>query len=236
MHEKALHMSLLPSDTGKWKPLPWTLNLTSLLWSDFLSFSKAPPMPGWALVPGAIPVGTLTPDQTLWPSVPVSLLWGTLTLCCVVGLTKHSAKLWTHAYGILLELSAGSYFQKGNLIRSVPQAIKVFCANPWTIATPPPQAFLSMEFSRQDIGVSCYALLQAIFLTQGSNPGLLCLLHWQVGSLPLTPSGKPSHETGQLERFWHAYLRWLKLFIVKGPTKIFFQSPVDTKAISYLTV
>ena len=156
MHEKALHMSLLPSDTGKWKPLPWTLNLTSLLWSDFLSFSKAPPMPGWVLVPVAIPVGTLTPDQTLWPSVPVSLLWGTLTLCCVVGLTKHSAKLWTHAYGILLELSAGSYFQKGNLIRSVPQAIKVFCANPWTIATTLP-------------GFSIHGVFQARYWSQ-----LLC--------------------------------------------------------------
>ena len=29
----------------------------------------------------------------------------------------------------------------------------------------------------------CHALLQGIFLTQGSNPCLLCLLHWQVGSL-----------------------------------------------------
>ena len=28
-------------------------------------------------------------------------------------------------------------------------------------------------------------------LTQGSNPCLLCLLHWQEGSLPLTPPGKP---------------------------------------------
>ena len=28
-------------------------------------------------------------------------------------------------------------------------------------------------------------------LTQGSKPGLLCLLHWQVGSLPLAPPGKP---------------------------------------------
>ena len=27
--------------------------------------------------------------------------------------------------------------------------------------------------------------------SRGSNPGLLCLLHWQVGSLPLAPSGKP---------------------------------------------
>ena len=29
------------------------------------------------------------------------------------------------------------------------------------------------------------------FLTQGSNPNLLCLLHWQVGSLPLGHLGSP---------------------------------------------
>ena len=28
-------------------------------------------------------------------------------------------------------------------------------------------------------------------MTQGSNLRLLCLLHWQVDSLPLAPSGKP---------------------------------------------
>ena len=32
--------------------------------------------------------------------------------------------------------------------------------------------------------------LQDIFLTQGLNPRLLCLLHWQAGSLPLVPPGK----------------------------------------------
>ena len=35
--------------------------------------------------------------------------------------------------------------------------------------------------------VGCRFLLQGIFSTQGSNVHLLCLLHWQVGSLPLTP-------------------------------------------------
>ena len=34
-------------------------------------------------------------------------------------------------------------------------------------------------------------LLQGIFPTQGLNPGLLCLLHWQAGSLPLVLPGKP---------------------------------------------
>ena len=38
-------------------------------------------------------------------------------------------------------------------------------------------------------GVGCHALLQGIFLTQGLNPRLLCLLHWQAGSLPLALPG-----------------------------------------------
>ena len=34
-------------------------------------------------------------------------------------------------------------------------------------------------------------LLQGIFQTQGSNPHLLCLMHWQVDSLPLHHRGSP---------------------------------------------
>ena len=59
----------------------------------------------------------------------------------------------------------------------------------WTIAH---QATLSMGFSRQVYwsGLSCPP--PRIFLTQGLNPCLLCLLHWQAGSLPLAPPGKPT--------------------------------------------
>ena len=45
----------------------------------------------------------------------------------------------------------------------------------------------SRDFPGMDTGVGCHVLLQGIFLTQGSNPCLLCLLHWQVGSLQLSP-------------------------------------------------
>ena len=56
---------------------------------------------------------------------------------------------------------------------------------PWIVAC---QASLSMGYSPgKNTGVGCHALLQGIFPTQGSNPGLLRLLHWQVGSLPLVP-------------------------------------------------
>ena len=38
--------------------------------------------------------------------------------------------------------------------------------------------------------MGCHALLQGIFLTQGLNLSLLCLLHWQVDSSPTAPPGK----------------------------------------------
>ena len=43
----------------------------------------------------------------------------------------------------------------------------------------------------KNTGVSCHALLQGIFLTQLSNRHLFRLFHWQAGSLPLAPPGKP---------------------------------------------
>ena len=43
------------------------------------------------------------------------------------------------------------------------------------------------DFPGKNTGVGCHFLLQRIFPTQGSNPCLLCLLHWQVDSLPLVP-------------------------------------------------
>ena len=44
----------------------------------------------------------------------------------------------------------------------------------------------------KNTGVGCHTVLQEIFPTQGLNPCLLHLLHWQVGSLPLASPGKPN--------------------------------------------
>ena len=52
------------------------------------------------------------------------------------------------------------------------------------------------DFPGKNTGVGCHALLQGIFPTQGSNPHLLYLLCWQVGSLPLVLPGKASLYTG----------------------------------------
>ena len=50
------------------------------------------------------------------------------------------------------------------------------------------------HFPGKNTRVGCHFLLQAIFLTQGSNP---CPLHWQVGSLPTEPPQKLP--TGSIE-------------------------------------
>ena len=52
-----------------------------------------------------------------------------------------------------------------------------FFATPWTIALCP------WNSPGKNTGVGCHALLQEIFPTQGWNPHLLHLLHWQFGSL-----------------------------------------------------
>ena len=51
----------------------------------------------------------------------------------------------------------------------------------------------SMGFAMQEYWKGLHALLQGIVPTQGSSwPRELCFLHWQGGSLPLVPPGKPS--------------------------------------------
>ena len=62
------------------------------------------------------------------------------------------------------------------------------CATPRTVGH---QASLSMEFSGKILKWVVMSFSKGIFLTQGLNPHLFCLLHWQAGSLPLAPSGKP---------------------------------------------
>ena len=59
---------------------------------------------------------------------------------------------------------------------------------PWTVAS---QAPLSMECSRQEYWSGCIPFSRGSSPTQGLS--LICLLHWQAGTLPLAPSGKPRH-------------------------------------------
>ena len=56
----------------------------------------------------------------------------------------------------------------------------------------------------KNTGVGCHFLLQGIFLTQGPNLHLLCLLHWQAGSLSLAPPGKHNNWNQKQSLHWPA--------------------------------
>ena len=58
----------------------------------------------------------------------------------------------------------------------------------WTVAC---QSLCPWDSPGENTGMGCHALLQEIFPTQGWKQCLLHLLHWQAGSLPLVPYGKP---------------------------------------------
>ena len=58
----------------------------------------------------------------------------------------------------------------------------------WTVAL---QAPLSMGFSRQEFWSGLPSSPPEDLPNPGIDPSLSYLLHWQAGSLPLTPSGRP---------------------------------------------
>ena len=62
----------------------------------------------------------------------------------------------------------------------------------------PPDFSVHGDSPGKNTGVGCHALLQGTFPTQGLNPCLLLLLHWQVGSLPPASPGKPNDEVAVL--------------------------------------
>ena len=70
----------------------------------------------------------------------------------------------------------------------------------------------------KDTEMGCHALLQGIFPTQASNPGVLRLLHWQVGSLSLAPPGKPVGCLSSVQSLRHVRLfasPWIAAHLVK---------------------
>ena len=86
--------------------------------------------------------------------------------CVEPGRRSHEQDLSSHG-GLRLEAGPGAKGQESLCCCLVAKS----CLTPWPVAR---QAPLSMGVSRQE---SCRALLQGIFLTQGANPHLLCLLH-----------------------------------------------------------
>ena len=95
-------------------------------------------------------------------------------------------------------------------------------ATPWTVAL---QALCPWDSPGKNTGEGCHSLLQGIFPTQGSNLGLLRLLHWQVDSHHLEISsfirifqslhlaGRNSNHRGNCQRQLKAFLPVLSAYL-----------------------
>ena len=90
----------------------------------------------------------------------------------------------THKGSVHSQKCVLSHLKKSHLKESCPTLLQPHGLQPTRLLCPG-------DSPGKSTGVGCHALLQDIFPTQGSNPRLLCLLHWQAGSLPLMPPGKP---------------------------------------------
>ena len=109
-----------------------------------------------------------------------------LCVCCVHTYIYIHAHIYIHVF-----MCVKSYQSCLTLRPHGPQLARILC--PW-------------DSPGKNTGVGCHVLLQGIFPTQGWNPRLLHLLHWQVGSLPLLASGKSSYSNSGLFNWVYFYL------------------------------
>ena len=78
----------------------------------------------------------------------------------------------------------------------------------WPHGLQPTRLLCPWDFPGKSTRVGYHALFEGIFPTQGWNTHLSCLLHWQAGSLPQAPPGKPlrymcgQHRILSLHRLW----------------------------------
>ena len=82
----------------------------------------------------------------------------------------------------------------------------------WLHGLSPTRLLCPQDYPGNNNGVGCHALLQGIFPNQGSNLGLLCLIHWQADSLPLAPRDSQTLvkeqplETGELNNYQSSHM------------------------------
>ena len=189
---------------------PWLrrhyLLLRVAYFTDY-SFSSCPLSLGFVPAEVASPASNIITTEQWLKQGGVRGIWrrvetGIVLLISDAMLDPEWAGFHPHAYHLILERR---FMSSCPCLLSCFSRVWLFAAL-WTLAC---QAPLSMGFSRQKYwsGLPCL-LLQGIFLTQGSNPHLLHLLHWQVGSLSVVCPGKSpclhtsiqSREDGQVQK------------------------------------
>ena len=107
--------------------------------------------------------------------------------------SRNSSFHITNIYGVQSPLFIHIINDDSSCVLSHFSHVLLF-ATPWTGAWctgAQPRLFCLWGSPSKNTGVVCNFLLPGIFLTQGSSPCLLHLLHWQMGCLALALPGKP---------------------------------------------
>ena len=105
------------------------------------------------------------------------------------------------------------------LMCSIAYSCPTLLQPPWNVAN---QASRSWDFPSKNTGAVCHFLFQGIILSKGLYPCLLCLLHQQVDSLPL------SHLGGQPETFpkdFKGSFHKATVVVIPKQTKIYHHIP-----------
>ena len=130
-----------------------------------------------------------------------SIRWHFLTVpSLLVSLCLESPTLFPQICQLRLNWSFSPHQNQPLYFSELLSACCLFCrvrlfVTLWTVAH---QAPLYIGLSRQEYWSGLPCLLQGIFPTQGLNPHLFWLLHWQAGSLPLAPPGTPLNSCAPL--------------------------------------
>ena len=184
---------MLPLAPWKWRPTPRKQcslrGLSSACSEDTLFFCILSASPGpHPSGSGAAPHPLCSSWFTSSLSPPFShLLQTTRVLGPSIHTLSHSAVI---SYSNLLNTSPHS--KTLVLVHSRPQALPSSCVyaclviqsdslQPYRLQ--PARLLCPWDFPGKNTGVGCHFLLQGIFPTQGLNPHLSSLLHWQAGVL-----------------------------------------------------
>ena len=126
-------------------------------------------------------------SQSVTPSLSPACLHKSVLCICVSIPALQIVSPVTEVPLLKLDFGAWDYARDLPVSAKLPQWCSTLCDSIW-YAT---RLLCPWDSPGKNTGVGCYWLLQGIFLTQGSNPRVLGLLHWQTGSLSLAPAGKP---------------------------------------------
>ena len=97
------------------------------------------------------------------------------------------------AVGQRIQLCGMNKFQRlmCSMVCICAKSLSVMSNSLWPCELQPTCLLCPWDSPGKHSGVGCHNLLQGILPTQGLNPCLLCLLHWQVGSCHQHHMGSP---------------------------------------------